>query len=125
MPLPIPGSMSKTNEPLPDIAITVAPLTEYVERNPAPDEIVLLIEVSDTTLRMDKTTKAKLYARAGIREYWVANVAKREIIRHRKPKPMGYAEVVTLCFDESIAPESRPENTIRVGDLFPLTAATA
>ena len=119
MPLPIPGILGKTNEPLPDIAVTVAPFTEYFTRNPTPAEIVLLIEVSDSTLRMDKTAKALLYARAGIREYWIANVAKREIICHRRPKQAGYIDIVTLRFDEMAAPQDRPDDSIRVSDLFP------
>ena len=119
LPIFISGETGKSNAPQPDIAVTVAPLTEYFTRDPAPADLTLLIEISDTTLRMDRTTKALLYAQAGIREYWIANVAKREILRHRKPKRTGYAEIVTLGADETIAPEGRPENAIRVGDLFP------
>ena len=116
------GQAGKVNEPQPDIAITVGPNETYATRDPAPFELVLLIEVSDTTLRMDKNTQALLYAKVGVREYWVANIAKREIIRHRNPKRTGYAQVVTLGTEERILPEGRPEGSIRVGDLFPARA---
>ena len=115
----ISGRNGKYNSPQPDIAVTVGSNDDYETHHPAPSELVLLVEISDTTLRRDKTTKAQLYAQSGVLEYWVANVAKREIIRHRKPKRTGYAEIVTLGPEEMLSPEGRPENSIRVGDLFP------
>ena len=113
------GQSGKVNEPQPDFAVTVGPNETYDTHNPAPSELVPLIEISDTTLRMDKNTKALLYAKVGVREYWVANIARREIIRHRKPKRTGYAEIVTFGAEERILPEDRPEDSIRIGDLFP------
>ena len=118
-PITVEGRTELFNDPLPDLVVTTGRNEDYGTRNPAPSELVLLIEISDSTLRMDRTMKALLYAKSGVREYWVANIAKREIIRHRKPKRAGYAEVTTLGADEIISPESRPDDSIRVGDLFP------
>ena len=116
----IPGRNGKYNAPQPDIAVTVGPNDDYETHHPAPSELVLLIEISDSTLLRDKTTKALLYAQSGVREYWVANVAKREIIRHRKPERTGYAEVITLGPEETIAPQDRPDHSIKISDLFSL-----
>ncbi len=118
----IPGRNARSNGPQPDIAVTTRHNDDYAANHPSPSEIVLLVEIFDSTLSMDKTTKALLYAQSGVREYWVGNIAKREVIRHRRPKRTGYAEIVTLGEDDLISPEARLENSVRVGDLFPLLA---
>ena len=62
------------------------PITAYVERHPDPSELLLVGEVSDTTLRFDRSNKAVLYARAGIADYWVVDLPGRQLITHRKPR---------------------------------------
>ncbi|MEM9213848.1 MAG: Uma2 family endonuclease [Cyanobacteria bacterium P01_F01_bin.150] len=69
-----------TSEPQPDIAIVRLPATQYLQHHPYPDDIYWLIEVADTTLNYDLTVKKQVYAAAGIQEYWVINVEKRELI---------------------------------------------
>jgi Uma2 family endonuclease len=76
-------------------------------------------EVSDTTLRFDRTTKATLYARAGIREYWMLDLAGRSLYVHRNPGADAYAEIVQYGPGEEVAPLARPESSVRVADLFP------
>jgi Uma2 family endonuclease len=61
--------------------------------NPKPEEIRLVIEVSDTTVSFDLTVKAKLYARAGIYEYWVVHVPEQKVIVHREPKGGEYTRL--------------------------------
>ena len=63
------------DEPEPDAVVTRHSSSAYEHSHPGPDEILLLIEVSDSTLRFDRSTKATVYSRAGIQEYWVADVA--------------------------------------------------
>ncbi|MEB3359492.1 MAG: Uma2 family endonuclease [Synechococcales bacterium] len=67
------------SEPQPDIAIVRLPDTRYLQHHPYPEDIYWLIEVSDTTLTYDLETKRKLYAQAGIKEYWVVDVAQRQL----------------------------------------------
>ena len=62
----------------------------------AGDELVLVVEVADTSLRYDVTGKRDLYARAGVPEYWVLNIKGRKLIVHRNPKQGKYAVVSTL-----------------------------
>ena len=66
------------SEPQPDIAIVRLPDTRYLKRHPYPDDIYWLIEVADTTLSYDLDAKRSLYAAAGIQEYWVIDVTKRQ-----------------------------------------------
>jgi|SRR5579871_4011794 len=110
------------SEPEPDIAVTVQPATAYVENLPAPFDLVLVVEVSDTTLRFDRTAKAALYARAGIREYWVVDIIGRQVFVHRQPASEGYAEITAYGPDEMIATLARPNDAVRVAELLPPSA---
>lgn len=67
------------NEPEPDAAVTRAPADEYAARHPGPEDLLLVVEVSDSTLRFDRSVKAELYARAGISGYWVLDLGGRQL----------------------------------------------
>jgi Uma2 family endonuclease len=118
-PITIPGQAGRTNEPEPDIAVTLEPTTAYADHHPAPSDLHLVVEVSDTTLRFDLTTKARLYARAGVQEYWVADVLGRQLHCHRTPTPAGYSEVVICNQAHTISLPSHPDVSVRFGDLLP------
>ena len=75
--------------------------------------------MADSTLGFDLTTKAALYARAGIVEYWVLDVAGRRMIVHRDPQAGGYASVVAYGVEEGVAPLAAPESWLRIKDAFP------
>lgn len=81
--------LSDYDAPKPDY--WVFPDGMAVEDLTGPD-LLLVIEQSDTTLRFDLATKAALYARFGVREYWVIDVARRQVHVHRQPTPDGYAD---------------------------------
>jgi Uma2 family endonuclease len=107
------------NEPEPDAAVTAEPTTAYADRHPGPADIVFVAEVSDMTLRFDRSKKAALYARAGIREYWIVNIIGRQVLMHRKPTQEGYAEVTAYGPDETIATLIEPDGAVKVIDLLP------
>ena len=109
----------KINFPEPDVFVMTKPFQEFFARHPNPDELHLVVEVGDTTLASDIRDKALLYARANIIEYWVADVNRRRIVIHREPMGDNYNTVATIEADAEIAPLSRPDARIRVGDLFP------
>jgi Uma2 family endonuclease len=81
--------------------------------------VLLPVEVSDTTLRYDLRIKAKLYARAGILEYWVADLNRRRLIVHRQPEQGQYLSVVAYDVDESVTPLAALEHSVPVRNLFP------
>lgn len=87
-----PVVLDEVNEPEPDVFVTCLPLEDY-PGNPGASEVLLLIEVSDTTLRLDRTEKAERYAQAGIPEYWVLDVPGRRVLVHREPGPDGYGSI--------------------------------
>jgi Uma2 family endonuclease len=107
------------NEPEPDAAVTRAPGTTYADRHPGPDDLALVVEVSDSTLRFDRSVKALLYARAGISEYWVLDATGRQLFVHRAPSEAGYADVSVFSPAEAAAPLSRPEAAVQIADLLP------
>jgi Uma2 family endonuclease len=98
-----PITLSDNSEPQPDIAI-VQPLgDEYFEHHPYPENIFWLIEFSDSSLSKDLETKSKIYAAAGINEYWVINLKQRKLIIFRSPTDEGYEFKQTLN-EGAIAP---------------------
>jgi Uma2 family endonuclease len=116
--------LSDTNpeydEPEPDAAVTAEPYTHFAERHPRPEDLLLLIEVSDTTLRFDLNAKANLYALAGIREYWTIDIIGRRLIVHRQPSPEGYQEIMVYHSDEEAVSLAYPDRPVRVSALLPL-----
>lgn len=115
----IPGEDAETNEPEPDLAVTVKSANAYAHRHPMPADLLLLIEVSDATRRFDLRTKALLYARAGVGEYWSVDIPMRQIHVHRTPTPSGYNDVIAFPESALIAPLARPEASVIVGTLLP------
>jgi Uma2 family endonuclease len=107
------------NEPEPDVVVLNKPITEFYSHHPVPAEVLLVVEVSDTTLRFDLKNKALLYARAGISDYWAADLAGRRIVVHRKPDAEGYTEVLEYGETEILSPLSYLEAQIQVSDLLP------
>jgi Uma2 family endonuclease len=107
-----------TNEPEPDAIVLGRDLTTVVS-NPLPSELRLVVEVADSTLSFDLTTKAGLYARAGIVEYWVIDVVGKRLIAHREPANGNYHSITAFGENESVAPIAALEHSLRVGDVFP------
>jgi Uma2 family endonuclease len=107
------------NDPLPDVSVTVETYHAYAHRHPGPADLVLVAEVSDSTLRYDRTTKAALYALAGICEYWIIDVAGRRVLIHRQPAPDGYLAITAHGFDEMVATLAQPDESIQVSNLLP------
>jgi len=75
------------SEPQPDLALLCPPLDRYEAALPGPADVFLLVEVSDSTLARDRDVKAPLYAAHGIPEYWLVDLAAREVLIHRDPLP--------------------------------------
>jgi Uma2 family endonuclease len=107
-----------TNEPVPDAIVRKQPPSLQQAANTQPRELDLVVEVSDSSLRFDMTVKARLYARAGIVEYWVLDVSGQRLIVHREPSPAGYGTVIAYNESEKVAPLASPQNELEIGKLF-------
>jgi Uma2 family endonuclease len=111
-----------TSEPQPDLAVIAQPCLVYEDANPGPSDVRLIVEISDTTLAFDLRIKLRLYARAGIEEYWVVDVVGRRIVVHRSPRDGVYGDVASYRSGESIEPLSAPGRRFSVDDAFPAGA---
>ena len=120
----IPLILGETSKPEPDIAIVRGTLRDPDALPATTAELV--VEISDATLRADQTTKAALYARALVTEYWIVNLIERTLEVRRQPSPMagellghGYRSTQILLPGESIATLGAPDNSIGVDELLP------
>ena len=118
-PIDVAPQDNPTNEPEPDLIVLKRDAAQFINQNPRPEDLHLVVEVSDTTLGFDLTTKAALYARAGIVEYWVLDIAVRRMIVHRDPQGGRYTSVAAYGAEESVAPLAAPGSALRVADAFP------
>lgn len=107
-----PVQLDDYSEPEPDIAVVRVDPLDYDDHHPTPSEIYLLIEVADTSIRIDCETKAEIYSRSGINDYWVLDVNDRQLHIFREPSQNGYQSHATLEDDASVSPL-----------LFPITIA--
>jgi Uma2 family endonuclease len=78
------------DEPEPDLAVVAGVLEDYRTRHPGPDEIALLIEVSESTLAIDRGEKCSAYAAGRLPVYWIVNLVDRRVEVYTQPGPAGY-----------------------------------
>jgi len=112
-----PLAVSETSEPEPNLAVVPGTPRDYVDRHPSSAD--LLVEVSDSSLEYDRTRKARVYAGAGIPEYWIVNLVESVLEVHRDPSRSGYRSVMTRRSGETVAPLVAPGEAIEVSELLP------
>lgn len=113
-----PVRLSDISEPQPDLSLLRRREQFYLDRHPQPRDILLAVEVSDTTLRFDRTTKVPLYARSGVTELWVVDVNAATVDVFTDPGPDGYASSRTLSRGDRIDLTALPGVTIEVSDFL-------
>ncbi len=100
----------------PDIALVRR--TSYADSHPRPEDVLLLIEVSDTTIGKDRHEKMPLYARLGIPEAWLADVNAKAVDIHTEPRDGVYTNVRRVGMDGTLSPTAFPDVMIAVRDVF-------
>jgi Uma2 family endonuclease len=78
------------DEPEPDIAVVAGVCEDYSIRHPGPDKVALIVEVSESSLAIDRGEKCSAYAAGGIPVYWIVNLVHRRIEVYSAPGPAGY-----------------------------------
>jgi Uma2 family endonuclease len=111
-------------EPEPDVAVVPAQPDDHASAHP--QNAVLVVEVSDSTLASDRSRKGSLYARAGIADYWIVNLVDGQLEDYRNPRPNPaqrygheYADRTILTRADTVSPLCEPSVVIAVADLVP------
>ncbi len=115
----MPLRLAPHSEPEPDVAVVRGSPRDYRDRHPGGEDTVLVVEVADATLSFDRERKGRVYAAAGIPEYWILNLNDRELEVYREPEGGEYRIRVVLREGEAVAPLFRPDARIPLGDLLP------
>jgi Uma2 family endonuclease len=91
----------------------------YKNAEPAVADVLLLIEVAETSLRYDRVTKRPLYAEAGVPEYWIVDCGAESIELHRGPAAGGYRDVTRVTgAAEPVSPLAFPDVSLRLAEIF-------
>lgn len=106
------------SEPEPDVMLLKPEDADYTSRHPQPDDVFLLIEVSDTTIEYDHAEKLPAYGRAGVAEVWIVNLNELTIEVHREPHFAGYGSKTILRAGNQAAPLAFPDAVVEVAELF-------
>ena len=110
--------LSDYTGPQPDIAL-LTPESSRDERNvPGPEDILLIVEVSDSTLPRDRREKTRRYAESGIPELWILMVKSEKVEVHRQPTPEGYADVRHCRRGDALTIQALPSVHLTVDDLL-------
>ncbi|MBI3974311.1 MAG: Uma2 family endonuclease [Chloroflexi bacterium] len=120
-----PINLDPYNEPEPDVALLRPRADDYARGKPGPADILLVIEVADTTLDYDRKTKLPRYGVAGIREAWLLDLQGDALDVHREPRDDGYALVRRYRRGEWVRPAAFPDVELAVEDLLPPADETA
>lgn len=113
-----PIRLSERSLPEPDVALLRPRPIPYRDADGEPRDVMLLIEVSDTSLRRDREIKLPLYASAGIPEYWIVDVRDDAIEVHASPSGARYGTVRRFGRGESVSPLAFPDLRIAVDEVF-------
>jgi Uma2 family endonuclease len=114
----LPVTLTPGSEPEPDFAIVRINDNHYRDRHPDPEDVFLLIEVADATLQPDRTHKAKIYAKAGIAEYWIVDINQRQVIVLQDPQGKNYQSERVLTADDQLTPLRFPNITVELKTLL-------
>ncbi len=113
-----PLRLSPHSEPQPDLLLLKPREDLYAEAHPGPEDVLLLVEVADASGSYDREVKAPLYARHGIQEVWVVDLAEGRVHRFLEPSPGGYREHQALALEDTLSPKAFPQLRVPVASLF-------
>jgi Uma2 family endonuclease len=114
-----PIHLDDSSEPEPDLVIVRGEILDYIDRHPQPTDIHLLVEVADSTLSYDCQVKDKVYAKAGIPEYWVIDIKNRQVHIFRDPQATGYASQLILAESQTVSLFAFPAVIMPIGSILP------
>lgn len=113
-----PIHLNEVSEPQPDLMLLKLRDDFYETSLPTPQEVLLIVEVADSSQEYDHREKIPLYGKAGIEEAWLADVRKRELEIYTQPSKTGYQSVHTYVPGDTVVPLAFPELVLAVNDIL-------
>lgn len=113
-----PVVLSEVTEPQPDLSVLRWRADDYTADTPQAGDTLLVIEVSDSSLRFDRDVKLGFYAQAAVPEVWIVDVRARRLLAFRAPAGRGYSEALTLGAGESVRCQALPALQVGLDELF-------
>jgi Uma2 family endonuclease len=113
-----PIRISDFSEPQPDVALLKPRKDFYSRSHPTPADVLLVIEVADTSVEYDRNLKLPLYAQAGIPEAWLVNLPKETVEVHTQPKAGKYQKVQRLKRGKSLVSPTLSDLSLAVEDIL-------
>jgi len=113
-----PVAIPPRGEPEPDVLILRYRADRYRRRRPQPDDVLLIIEVADSSLAIDRLQKLPMYAAAGIPETWIFDLNGDRILVHREPRDGVYASVTVVERGGSVSPSAFPDLVLTLDEVF-------
>jgi Uma2 family endonuclease len=119
-----PVALDDDSEPEPDVFVVPGEPRDYLAQHPS--QPLLTIEIAEASLAFDRRHKGSVYARAGLPEYWIANLVDRRLEVYRHPAPAAsaefgwrYLDVQVFSAGATVSPLARPDIALAVTDLLP------
>ncbi len=122
-PVRLPG---RASEPEPDRCVVRGTIRDYENRHPGPDDIVLVVEVADSSLAGDRQMATEVYGPSGVPIYWIINLVQRLVEVYTDPTPEGYRSCAVFTEVQSVPVviDGQPLGHVAVVDLLPSRPAT-
>jgi Uma2 family endonuclease len=113
-----PVVLDEYSEPQPDLVLLRRRAVPYKDADATADDVLLLIEVSDSSIRYDRTTKLRLYAEAGVPEYWIVDCTAETVEVYRSPGARGYGDVAVVSGTASVSPRAVADLVLALSEIF-------
>ena len=113
-----PIRVDRHTEPQPDLVVAQRRSNFYTDRHPVPDDILLVVEVADSSLRYDRLEKVPRYGAAGVPETWLVDVAARAVTVYTEPGPDGYGSARERRGSDVLAATAVPDLAVAVDDIL-------
>ena len=106
------------SEPQPDVALLRPRADYYAKSHPGPEDVLLVVEIAETSVDYDRNMKMRLYARAGVPEAWLVSLPDQWIEVYQDPSPVGYLSMRRVLPGASVAPQAFPDAAVAVSEIL-------
>ena len=114
----MPVRLGLRHEPEPDLVLLRPPLGRYAKQLPGPEDVLLLIEISGSSIAYDRGVKLRMYAQAGIPEVWIIDLEGDAMEVYRRPTSAGYLDSQRVTRGGRVAPDAFPDVPLPIDDVL-------